>query len=96
MCTEPCELTNSDGTCLHMNIGDICLVSMYSLHHDENYYPQPDTFIPERFCVENGGIKKYKDMGVYLPFGDGPRICLGILWSHICYLSRLFSNRIIT
>ena len=35
-------------------------------------------FIPERFNPEHGGLKAYKDKGVYLSFGDGPRICLGM------------------
>lgn len=44
---------------------------------DERFYDEPGKFKPERFSEENGGVKKYKDMGVYFPFGDGPRICLG-------------------
>lgn len=34
--------------------------------------------MPERFNPENGGIKAFRDKGVLLPFGDGPRICLGM------------------
>lgn len=41
------------------------------------YYPEPEKFIPERFNPELGGVKTFKDRGVLLPFGDGPRICLG-------------------
>lgn len=41
------------------------------------YYSDPDSFIPERFDAENGGIKAFKDRCVLLPFGDGPRICAG-------------------
>lgn len=34
--------------------------------------------MPERFNSENGGLKAFKDKGVYLAFGDGPRICIGM------------------
>lgn len=34
--------------------------------------------MPERFNPEHGGVKVFKDRGVFLPFGDGPRICLGM------------------
>ena len=40
------------------------------------YYHDPKKFIPERFDVEHGGVKAFKDRGVLIPFGDGPRICL--------------------
>ncbi|XP_037820699.1 probable cytochrome P450 28d1 isoform X2 [Lucilia sericata] len=78
VCTQPCELLNNDGVSLQLQPGDVCLIPLHSLHHDEEYYPQPEVFVPERFDEENGGTKKYKDMGVYLPFGDGPRICIGM------------------
>ncbi|XP_023294723.2 probable cytochrome P450 28d1 isoform X1 [Lucilia cuprina] len=78
VCTQPCEFTNNDGVSLQIQPGDICLISLHSMHHDEEFFPQPEEFMPERFAEENGGTKKYKGMGVYLPFGDGPRICLGM------------------
>lgn len=86
VCTQPCEFTNNDGVSLQIEPGDICLISLHSMHHDEEFFPQPEEFMPERFAEENGGTKKYKDMGVYLPFGDGPRICLGLYCSHISHV----------
>lgn len=48
--------------------------SPYALHHDENYFPNPDKFDPERFNDENKTtIKPY----TYVPFGLGPRNCIG-------------------
>lgn len=37
-------------------------------------FPEPEKFDPERFNKENiNNIKQYS----YLPFGEGPRICIG-------------------
>ncbi|XP_073848926.1 probable cytochrome P450 28d1 isoform X2 [Musca autumnalis] len=78
LCTEAISFQNTDGVNVHVRPGDVCIISLHSMHHDPEYYPQPEEFIPERFSEENGGTKKFKDMGVYMPFGDGPRICLGM------------------
>lgn len=42
------------------------------------YYSDPVKFKPERFDAEHGGIKAFRDKCVFLPFGDGPRMCLGL------------------
>ncbi|XP_015177307.1 PREDICTED: cytochrome P450 9e2-like [Polistes dominula] len=47
---------------------------VYGLHHDPKYFEDPFTFNPERF-MENG--KEIINSGVYLPFGLGPRMCIG-------------------
>lgn len=49
-------------------------VPVYSLHHDEKYFPNPDRFDPERFSDEN---KENIVPFTYLPFGAGPRNCIG-------------------
>jgi len=46
----------------------------WALHRDAGHFPEPLAFMPERFDPEHGHpIPKY----AYLPFGGGPRICLG-------------------
>lgn len=50
---------------------------MWSIQRDPEYYTDPLKFDPDRFHSDNGGTKKYKEMGVFQPFGDGPRKCFG-------------------
>jgi len=50
-------------------------IPIYSIHHDPENYPDPEKFDPERFLPENrDNIKPY----TYLPFGAGPRNCVGL------------------
>nr|XP_031837183.1 cytochrome P450 9e2-like [Nomia melanderi] len=46
----------------------------YAFHHDPKYFPEPEKFIPERFNEKNKtNIVPY----TYIPFGVGPRMCIG-------------------
>jgi cytochrome P450 len=47
------------------------VVSIVSIHHDPNTYPEPDTFRPERFLERKYNIYEF------LPFGGGHRRCMG-------------------
>lgn len=59
---------------IHLNVGDPVWIPVYGLHRDPKYYPDPDKFDPERFSDENkANIQPY----TYLPFGTGPRNCIG-------------------
>lgn len=61
-----------------INKGITVTVPVYSLHMDPKYYPEPDKFDPERFTDENVA-NRHKF--VYIPFGEGPRKCLGEYFS---------------
>ncbi|XP_012062211.1 PREDICTED: probable cytochrome P450 6a13 [Atta cephalotes] len=51
------------------------VIPIYGLHHDPNYYPDPARFDPERFTEKN---KRTRHPYTYLPFGEGPRNCIGM------------------
>ncbi|XP_037827151.1 probable cytochrome P450 28c1 [Lucilia sericata] len=78
-CTQSYEVKNKDGRVLKIEKGESIMIPIYALHHDPQYYPEPNKFKPERFLPTNGGgVKHFKDHGVFLGFGDGPRTCLGM------------------
>ena len=54
--------------------GDIIMYSPYVSHHMPQQFAEPEVFRPERFDPEHG--EKHTP-GAYLPFGAGPRTCLG-------------------
>ena len=50
------------------------LVCVYTIHRHPQFWDEPERFDPERFAPEKGAER---DTGAYLPFGAGPRTCLG-------------------
>ena len=54
--------------------GDTVFVNIYAMHRRADCFAEPDAFRPERFSAEN---EKTLPRGAYLPFGGGPRICIG-------------------
>lgn len=56
--------------------GKMVVLSSWGIHHDPKYYPDPEKFDPERFSPEN---EKNRHPCAYLPFGAGPRNCIGML-----------------
>jgi cytochrome P450 len=53
----------------------IVLIAPYTLHRREEFFPQPETFDPERFTPKR---EKLLPRYAYMPFGAGPRICIGM------------------
>lgn len=62
-CTQTCVLS----TGLKVEEGTLLLVPVFCLQRDPLFFPRPDSFQPSREFVK----------GAYLPFGAGPRTCLG-------------------
>jgi cytochrome P450 len=52
--------------------GDTVTVPIYAIHRHEALWSAPERFDPDRFA-DPKAIARY----AYLPFGDGPRICIG-------------------
>ena len=52
--------------------GDTVMIPIYALGRNELLWDDPDAFRPDRF-KDRKAIDRY----AYLPFGDGPRICIG-------------------
>ncbi|KAG8316329.1 hypothetical protein J6590_042030 [Homalodisca vitripennis] len=69
-CTKDYKIPDSD---LTIEKGVLIMIPVVALHHDPQYYPDPEQFKPERFQGNN-----FKPNPTFLPFGDGPRICIGM------------------
>ncbi|XP_053606786.1 cytochrome P450 6B2-like [Plodia interpunctella] len=72
MCTVP-EYTFPELN-LTINDGVKVFIPVAAYHNDEKYFSNPEVFNPERFRY---GIKEDVKKGIYMPFGDGPRSCIG-------------------
>lgn len=77
-CSKPIDLDLGNGKTLHINKGEVVGLPIYNIQHDPEYFPNPEKFDPTRFNDEN---KASIVVGSYLPFGMGPRVCIGRLVS---------------
>jgi cytochrome P450 len=53
--------------------GTWIFISPYATHHDPRFFPDPERFDPDRFSPAREQASQF----AYLPFGGGPRICIG-------------------
>jgi cytochrome P450 len=58
----------------HVPAGSDVLISPYTLHRHPAYWPEPNRFDPERFAP---GQARGRPRYAYIPFGAGPRVCVG-------------------
>ncbi len=54
--------------------GSTVIVYVYGAHHAPRYWESPESFDPERFTKASD---KLRTPFTYLPFGGGPRVCIG-------------------
>jgi cytochrome P450 len=66
--------TSPTGEHIDIRAGVTVLIMPWTLHRHALYWDRPRAFMPERFLPENRAwINRFQ----YLPFGAGPRVCIG-------------------
>lgn len=70
--TKDYKIPDSDVT---IEKGTSVTICNYGMQMDEKYFPNPEKFEPERFADEE---KSKTNNYAYLPFGGGPRFCIGM------------------
>lgn len=71
-CSRPYQIPDTKVT---IPKGQSVLIPVYAIHWDNELYPKPEVFDPERFSPEK--VAKRHHMA-YLPFGAGQRHCIGM------------------
>jgi cytochrome P450 len=66
---EDCELGG-----YRIPAGTTVIISPWIQHHDPRYFENPEEFRPERWA---GDLARRLPRFAYMPFGGGPRICIG-------------------
>ncbi|KAF2897764.1 hypothetical protein ILUMI_08411 [Ignelater luminosus] len=79
ICTKPFKLPSpfgeGKGPDVTIEPGTPVIIPSYAIHYDDQYYPDPEKFDPDRFSEEN---KESRPKCTFLSFGEGPRMCLGM------------------
>ncbi|CAB0020949.1 unnamed protein product [Nesidiocoris tenuis] len=76
------------GTAVTIEPGTFVNVPSLAIHSNPDIYPEPEDFVPERWHAGGPPCS-------YLPFGDGPRICIGMRFATMeikCCLAKLLLN----
>ncbi len=60
---------------IHIPAGTEVVIPIYVMHHDPDAWQDPEKFDPERF---RGPAKDTRHAFQFLPFGAGPRTCIGM------------------
>lgn len=84
ICTKDYKIPDSD---LTITEGTPIIISLLGVMRDPANFPEPNRFWPDRYSTEN---PKYNP-DAYIPFGDGPRNCIGKLQLEI-YCFKMFDD----
>ncbi|XP_068083899.1 cytochrome P450 6k1 [Anabrus simplex] len=71
-CVKPYQVP---GTNLVLDKDVMVYISLMGIHKDPEIYPDPEKFNPENFSEQN---KQKRHKFAHLPFGEGPRVCIGM------------------
>ncbi len=68
--------------------GTTFIINMWGLHHEKEFWGDPENFRPERFLDEDGELlaADHPNRKHLVPFGAGPRVCMGEVFA----MARLF------
>jgi cytochrome P450 len=64
---------------LKIKARDVILMAPWILHRHEKLWQEPNAFIPQRFMAPNPPPDRF----AYLPFGAGPRVCIGAHFAQV-------------
>uniref|UniRef100_A0A4W2BPW1 Steroid 17-alpha-hydroxylase/17,20 lyase n=1 Tax=Bos indicus x Bos taurus TaxID=30522 RepID=A0A4W2BPW1_BOBOX len=82
---------------LTIDKGTDVVVNLWALHHSEKEWQHPDLFMPERF-LDPTGTQLISPSLSYLPFGAGPRSCVGEMLARqelFLFMSRLLQSLVL-
>ncbi|XP_069161652.1 methyl farnesoate epoxidase isoform X1 [Procambarus clarkii] len=74
ICVPHCALRDTTLQGRRIPEGTTVLCNLYSVHMDQDYWGDPDTFRPERFVNPDGSLRRDERL---ISFGKGRRMCLG-------------------
>ncbi|XP_060535574.1 uncharacterized protein LOC132707668 [Cylas formicarius] len=77
VCTKAYKVPEAD---LVIEKGTQVIIPVISIQHDRDIYRNPEEFNPENFSE---GKKKNRISSAWLPFGDGPRQCIGMRFGYM-------------
>lgn len=72
--TDRVALEDDELTDFTIPKGTMLILFIYGIHHHPAFWEEPETFRPARFSPE---AVKERPSYAYLPFGGGPRLCIG-------------------
>lgn len=74
------EAKNPNEKTVTIQKGCLIAIPAIAIHYHPKFFPNPEKFDPERFSDEN---KQKLCPGAFMPFGIGPRNCIGITKSFL-------------